>query len=33
MFALGSVIAALSDSIWGVIVGRALQGAAPSPPP
>jgi predicted MFS family arabinose efflux permease len=33
MFALGSVIAALSDAIWGVIVGRALQGAAPSPPP
>ena len=27
MFALGSVIAALSDSIWGVIVGRALQGS------
>ena len=26
MFALGSVIAALSDAIWGVIVGRALQG-------
>jgi MFS family permease len=27
MFALGAVIAALSDSIWGVIVGRALQGS------
>ncbi|MEG0007395.1 MAG: MFS transporter [Aeromonas sp.] len=27
MFAAGSVIAALSDSIWGVIVGRALQGS------
>lgn len=24
---VGSVVAALSDSIWGVIVGRALQGA------
>ena len=27
LFALGSVVAALSDSIQGVIVGRALQGA------
>ncbi|UEM38487.1 MFS transporter [Pectobacterium aquaticum] len=27
IFALGSVIAALSDSIWGIILGRALQGA------
>lgn len=27
IFALGSVIAAMSDSITGVIVGRALQGA------
>ncbi|MGY3901434.1 MFS transporter [Aeromonas lusitana] len=27
MFAAGSVIAAMSDSIWGVIVGRALQGS------
>jgi len=27
MFAIGSVVAALSDSIWGVIVGRALQGS------
>lgn len=26
IFALGSVIAALSDSIWGIIIGRALQG-------
>ncbi len=26
VFCLGSVIAAVSDSIWGVIVGRALQG-------
>jgi len=28
LFALGSVIAALSQSIYGVIVGRALQGAS-----
>ncbi|MFP1768026.1 MFS transporter [Lonsdalea quercina] len=27
MFAIGSVIAALSDSIWGIILGRALQGS------
>lgn len=27
IFAIGSVIAALSDSIWGIIIGRALQGA------
>ena len=27
VFLLGSVIAALSDSLWGVILGRALQGA------
>ncbi len=27
VFALGSVVAALADDIWGVIVGRALQGA------
>ncbi|RMH60989.1 MAG: MFS transporter, partial [Zetaproteobacteria bacterium] len=27
IFAAGSVVAAISDSIWGVIVGRALQGA------
>jgi len=26
LFALGSVIAAMSDSIWGVIIGRLLQG-------
>lgn len=26
IFALGSVVAALADSIWGVILGRALQG-------
>lgn len=26
MFAIGSVVAALSHSIWGVIAGRALQG-------
>ena len=28
VFVLGSVVAALSDSIWGIILGRALQGAA-----
>ena len=27
IFALGSVVAALSDSVYGVIAGRALQGA------
>ena len=27
VFALGSVIAAATDSIWGVILGRALQGS------
>lgn len=27
IFIMGSVIAALSDSIWGIIIGRALQGA------
>lgn len=27
VFVLGSVIAALTDSIWGVILGRALQGS------
>ncbi|MCB1687124.1 MAG: MFS transporter [Halioglobus sp.] len=27
MFALGSVIAALADSMWGIILGRTLQGA------
>ncbi len=27
VFALGSVVAALADGIWGVIIGRALQGA------
>lgn len=27
IFAIGSVTAALSDTIWGVIVGRALQGS------
>lgn len=26
IFALGSTVAALADSIWGVILGRALQG-------
>jgi MFS family permease len=28
LFAIGSVVAALSDSIYGVIVGRSLQGAS-----
>ncbi|MEJ2682501.1 MAG: MFS transporter [Gammaproteobacteria bacterium] len=27
IFAMGSIVAALSDSIWGVVLGRALQGA------
>ncbi|MEG1465634.1 MAG: MFS transporter [Hafnia sp.] len=27
IFALGSAIAAITDSIWGVILGRALQGS------
>ncbi len=27
IFAAGSVVAAMADSIWGVIIGRALQGA------
>lgn len=27
IFILGSVVAALSDSVWGLILGRALQGA------
>lgn len=27
LFGLGSIIAALSHSIWGVIIGRSLQGA------
>lgn len=27
LFILGSLIAALSDSIWGIILGRALQGS------
>lgn len=27
VFTLGSIIAALSDSIWGIILGRALQGS------
>jgi len=27
LFAVGSVIAAMSDSIWGVIIGRAIQGS------
>ncbi len=27
MFAVGSVVAATSDTIWGVILGRALQGS------
>ena len=27
IFAVGSVVAALADSIWGVILGRALQGS------
>lgn len=27
LFAIGSVVAALADSMWGVLIGRALQGA------
>src|SRR5699024_10235690 len=27
IFVIGSIIAALSTSIWGVIIGRALQGS------
>ncbi len=27
MFCLGSIVAALSSAIWGVLIGRALQGA------
>ncbi|MBL4774636.1 MAG: MFS transporter [Mariprofundus sp.] len=27
IFAVGSIVAAMADSIWGVILGRALQGA------
>lgn len=27
LFALGSVVAATADSLWGIILGRALQGA------
>ncbi|ATX81582.1 putative arabinose efflux permease, MFS family [Mariprofundus ferrinatatus] len=27
LFALGSLIAAMSDTIWGVIIGRAIQGS------
>jgi predicted MFS family arabinose efflux permease len=27
MFAAGGLVAAMSDTIWGVIIGRALQGA------
>ena len=27
MFALGSVLAAMSDSLWGIVLGRAIQGA------
>ena len=26
VFALGSVVAALADDIWGIVIGRALQG-------
>ena len=26
IFALGSVVAALADDIWGIVIGRALQG-------
>ncbi len=27
LFAIGSVVAAMADTIWGVIIGRALQGS------
>ena len=27
VFAIGSIVAATSDSIWGIILGRALQGS------
>ncbi|OIO69035.1 MAG: MFS transporter [Zetaproteobacteria bacterium CG1_02_53_45] len=27
LFAIGSVVAAMADSIWGVILGRAIQGS------
>ncbi len=27
LFAAGSIVAAMADSIWGVIIGRALQGS------
>ncbi|MGP1953124.1 MAG: MFS transporter [Arsenophonus sp. ET-KM2-MAG3] len=27
IFIIGSIIAAITDSIWGIIIGRALQGA------
>ncbi|GLS24842.1 MFS transporter [Marinibactrum halimedae] len=27
LFALGSIVAALAESVWGLILGRALQGA------
>ncbi|MDK6765133.1 MFS transporter, partial [Klebsiella aerogenes] len=27
IFVIGSIIAALTDSIWGIILGRALQGS------
>ncbi len=27
LFALGSVIAALADSVWGIVLGRTMQGA------
>ncbi len=33
VFAAGSVIAALSDSIWGIILGRALQAPVRLPLP
>ncbi len=33
VFVLGSIIAALSHSIWGIILGRALQGSGRLPPP